>query len=273
MGWGWALVWGADPREIVRASVEKNAHNADASLNYRFLERQEVRELDRSGKIKSRKIETWDITPMEGSPYRRLVARDDLPLAAGEQQREEEKLRFSSDQRRQETPEQRKARVAAWQQREERQRAPLRDLPEAFNFTLHGEERLDGRAVWVIDANPRPGYRPRSTFTAFFPKVHLRLWIDEKDDQGAKVEMEALDTITFGGFLVRLAKGSHLMIEQTRVDEDVWLPERVSVVASARILLLKGFHRDFEYTFSNYRRSTAGPHAAAGGSVSAIVPE
>ncbi len=265
LGWACSMLWGADPRDIVRRTVEANERSTDASLHYTFLERQEVRELDASGKVKSRKIETWDVTPLEGSPYRKLVARNDQPLMPAEQQQEEEKLRFSNQQRRQETPEQRDSRVAAWKQRQERQRAPLRELPDAFNFTLAGEEQMGGRTVYVIEGRPRPGYHPKSRFSSFFPKVRLRMWIDQQDYQGAKVEMEAMDTITFGGFLVRLAKGTRLLIEQTRVNEEAWMPRHIFVTASARILLVKGFRRDFEYTFSDYKKFTVDSRVAAAG--------
>ena len=60
----------------------------------------------------------------------------------------------------------------------------------------------------MIEGTPKPGYRPKSASTAFFPKVKLHLWIDKNDYQWVKIDIESLDTISFGGFLLRLAKGS-----------------------------------------------------------------
>ena len=94
---------GADSREIVRKALELDGHNSKLAQNYTFLQRQETRELDRSGKVRSQRIETWDVTLLEGSPYKRLVARDDHPLPAEEQKREEERLRWNLDERRKET--------------------------------------------------------------------------------------------------------------------------------------------------------------------------
>ena len=243
-----------DARDMVRRAVEQSGQNSNASLRYTYLERQEVRELDRSGQVKKRTIQTWDVTPLEGSPYRRLVARNDQPLPPEERKAEEEKLRWSNEQRRNETPEQRSQRLADWQRRQERQREPIKELPDAFNFTIAREDSIDGHSFFVIDALPKPGYKPKSRFAGFFPRVKLRLWIDKNDYQGARVEMETLDTVSFGGLLVRVSKGTRLVIELTRVNDEVWLPKHVSLTASARILLLKGITRDLDYTYSGYKK-------------------
>ena len=75
--------------------------------------------------------------------------------------------------------------------------------------------------------------------------------------------MEVLDSISFGGFLVRLAKGSRLLIEQTRTPDGVWLPKQFSLTAAARILLVKGFNREMDFSFSNYQKITAPPDVVA----------
>ena len=254
-----------DAREIVRRAVELDSANARLARNYTFLQRQDVRDLDGAGRVKTEKLETWDITLLEGSPYRRLVARNDQPISAEEQQREEEKLRRSIDERRQETPAQRESRLEEWAKRQERQREPVRELPDAFDFTLTGEELLDGRLVYVIVATPKPGYKPKSTFSGFFPKVKLRLWIDKRDYQGARIEMEVLDTVSLGGFLLRVSKGTRLLIEQNRVNDEVWLPKKVVLHASARLLLVKGLYRDIDVTFSDYKKFQVESRVVAAG--------
>ena len=108
--------------------------------------------------------------------------------------------------------------------------------------------------VYVIDATPKPGYKPKLRSAAYFPKVKGRLWIDKTDYHWAKVEVETLDTISFGGFLIRLGKGGHLMLEQARVNQEVWLPKSLTVRASARVALIKGVHMEFIMTFSDYKK-------------------
>jgi hypothetical protein len=258
----WAAL-GADSREIVRKALELDGQNSKLERNYTFLQRQETRELDHAGKVKTRKIETWDITLLEGSPYKRLVARDDHPLPPEEQQREEEKLRWSLEERRKETSEQREHRMAEWQRREQRRHEPFHEILDAFDFAPAVEEQLNGRQVYQIDGTPKPGYKPRSTFSAFLPKVKLRLWIDARDFQGARIEIEATDAISFAGFLAKLEKGSRITVEQTRVNDELWLPRSVSISAAARLLMIKSLNREMEYTFSEYKKFQADSRVAA----------
>ena len=249
-----ACLQAQDAREIVRRAVENDQRDFQGGRNYTYLQRQETRDLDHSGQVKNRKIETWDITLLEGSPYRRLVGRNDQPLSPQEQKTEEERLRWNDAQRHMETAEQRAERLAEWQRRLDRQREPVKEVPDAFNFTLLGEEQAGGRAVYKIEATPKPGFRPKSRTAAIFPHVKLHLWIDKADYQGARIEMEVLDSISFGGVLVRLSKGTRLLIEQARVDDGVWLPKQFSLTAAARILLVKGLNRELDFTFSGYKK-------------------
>jgi hypothetical protein len=243
-----------DPREIVRRSIELDRKNLDAARNYTYMERQEQRELDGAGKVKNLEVHVFDVTRLEGSPYRRLVSHGDQPLSAKEQQQQEERLRKSIEERRKESPEQKRQRIADWERKQEKQREPLREMPDAFDFRLTGEEQLNGGDVYVIDASPKPGYKPKASSAFFLPKVKVRLWIDKSDFEWAKVEMETLDTITFAGLLVRLAKGTRLTLEQTRVNDEVWLPKRVALEGSVRLLLLKKLRGRMDYIYSGYRK-------------------
>lgn len=246
-----------DPAEIVRRAVETDTLNQETARNYTFLQRQEERQFDGSGKQKQYQLRTWDVTLLEGSPYRRLVARNDQPLSPAEQQNEEEKLRSNIEQRRKETPQQRERRLAEWHRRQQRQREPMREMVDAFNLRLVGEETLNGGQAWIIDATPKPGYKPKLASAAYFPKITARLWISEGDYNWIKIDARTLDTISFGGFILRLGKGAHLAIEQTRVNNEVWLPKHVSVDFNARLALIKGLRASLDVVFSDYKKFQA----------------
>jgi hypothetical protein len=67
-----------------------------------------------------------------------------------------------------------------------------------------------------------------------------------------KVEAEVMDTIWLGLILVRVAKGSRATLELTRVSDGVWLPDRLHVVASARLGLLKIYRFEQRVNYSRY---------------------
>lgn len=243
-----------DAREIVRRSVELMDHNLAIARNYTFLERAETRELDSDTHVKTRKILLYDVTMLEGSPYRRLVGKDDHPLSPEEERMEQKKLADSIAQRRKETPAARARRIADWEKKRQREREPLDEVPDALNFTIAGDGQIEGRDAWVIEAMPRPGYRARSSLARLFPKFHGKLWIDKADYQWVKTEAEATDNISWGLFVARLNKGASLAIQMTRVNDEVWLPKRIEAKVSARVALVKKYRIEADTSFSNYRK-------------------
>ncbi len=249
-----AMLGAQDAREIVRRSLELDKRNAEIARSYTFIQRQQQREVDAGGQVKKIGSDTYDVTLMEGSPYRRHIAHDDLPLSPKEQAKEEEKLRRSIEDRRKESPEARAQRVQDWERKQQKQRDPLREVPEAFDLKLAGEAKISGVDTWMIDATPRPGYKPHSQASSFFPKVRARFWIAKQDFQWVKIDMESLDTITFGGFLLRMAKGSHLEFEAARVNNEVWLPKRVVLRGAMRVALVKLMRGDMTFEFSEYKK-------------------
>jgi hypothetical protein len=247
-----------DLRAIIRRAVELDARNVQLGRGYTFQERRALHELDGSGKVRRDEIRTFDVIPMEGTAYRRLIARNDVPLPAEEQRYEEEKLHFNEQQRLKETPAERQKRIGDWERRQQqRLHDPLKELPDAFDFKSAGEAVLDGRAVYVIDATPHKGYQPKSTAAEYFPKVKARLWIDKAEGQWVKVEAQTLDTISFAAILFRVAKGSRYEAEQTRVAEGLWAPKHVWYKAAARIALVKVVQLEVDTRLSDYRKPNA----------------
>ena len=245
-----ALLGQADAREIVRRAVAADERNWKVARTYTFSERVNLKYLDSQGGVKSQEVRIQDVMLLDGSPYRRLVARDGLPLPPAEERKEQEKLARSTAERRDETTAQRTERLADYDRRPEWQREAWRELPEAFDFRLTSEEIWDGHSLYVIEATPRQGYQPRSRTANMLAHLQGKLWVDRQDYHLLKAEVEVVDTISVGLFLVRVAKGSRAALEQTFVNDEVWLPCRVQAFASARLGLLKvlRFEQEINYT-------------------------
>ena len=240
-----------DAREIIRQAVAAEELNWRIARNYTFLQRVELRRLDAQGRMKISEVRTYDVTLQQGTPYRQLVQRDDRPLPATEEKREQECLAKSIVERRQETEAERAGRLSAYERRPDWQREAWNELPDAFEFRLVGEGGLDGHRSLIIEAMPRPGYQPRSSIAKVFRSLKGRFWVDQRDRQIVKVEVEVIDTISIGLFLVRVAKGSHATLETSALD-GVWLPDRLQVSASARLGLLKALRIEQTTHYSRY---------------------
>jgi len=91
----------------------------------------------------------------------------------------------------------------------------------------------------------------------FLPKFHGRVWIDKAEAQWAKMDIVCIDTVSLGWFLARFHKGSRLVVEQTRVNDEVWLPRHVAVKVDVRLALLKNFNVDMQQTYRDYKKFRA----------------
>ena len=85
-------------------------------------------------------------------------------------------------------------------------------------------------------------------------KIRGKIWIEKAGYQWVHVEGETTGTISFGWFLARLNPGAKLVIEQSRINDEVWLPSRLFMSGSGRIGVLKRISQDEEITWSNYRK-------------------
>jgi hypothetical protein len=245
-----------DPKEIVRRSVEIDRRTADLARNYTYQQREVRKHLDPHGEVKSTVIETWDITNLYGEPYSRLIQKDDKPLSASEEKKEEEKQEKFLRKHKDESPADRQKRQAKEKKERDEERAFVREVLNAYDFRIVGQETGTGRNAWVIEARPRRDFHPTQPHAGILSKLQGKIWIDQQDYTWVKVEGEAIDTISLGLLIARIHKGSHFSIEQVRLNDEVWLMRRLYVDATARVLLVSNRAVQLEETFSNYKRFT-----------------
>jgi hypothetical protein len=255
-----AVSFAQDAREIVVRSLVHNNQNSQIARDYTYLERTETRDLDDKENSGAGRSRTYEVRLVDGSPYRRLIARDDRPLSPDEDRTEQQKLIDSMAQRRAETDAERAKRIAEWEKKRREFSEPLHEIPHAFNLRIAGEETVNGEQTWIIDAVPRPGYNSGKGFARFFPKVKGRFWISKRDYAWVKADAEVLDTISYGFILARLQKGSRLYFEQARLHGGVWVPKRIRADAALRLALFKRMHTGYEITYKDYGKFEVESH-------------
>ena len=67
-----------------------------------------------------------------------------------------------------------------------------------------------------------------------------------------------IQPFSIGLFLARVLRGSQIKMEQTRVGDGIWMPERVEVRAAAKIFFVKSIVIDRVLTYSEYKLPQAG---------------
>jgi hypothetical protein len=247
-------LYAQDPREIVCKSVQLDQANWLRMKDYTWVARLSERHLDSNGQVKAENKRAWETVILFGEPHRRTLERDGKPLPPEEQRKEQEKLDKYVSKLSRETPDQRQRRVTGYEKQRQKDRAFLTEIPELYAFSLDGEEKVDGRDVWVISAIPKASYQPKQPDAKPLMKIRGKLWIDKTEYQWVRLEAETMDTISYGVFLARLNPGAKLVFEQTRVNDELWLPKREFVRGAGRVGLLKKVAMEQELTWSNYRK-------------------
>jgi hypothetical protein len=248
-----AALWAQDAREIVGKSVELDQSNARRVRDYTWTGRRVERHLDGAGKVKSEKRESWETVVLYGEPHRKYTERNSRPLSADELRKQQEKLDKEVARLRDETPQQKQRRLENEEKERHKDREFLLEIPDLYSLRLEREDQIEGRPVWVISATPKQGYKPKTSDGKNLLKIKGTLWIDKAEYQWVRVEAETIGTLTWGIFIGRVSPGAKLFFEQTRVNDEVWLPKRQLVSGTARIIG-KRIAGDEEVTWSNYRK-------------------
>ncbi|HVR26090.1 MAG TPA: hypothetical protein VMU26_22555 [Candidatus Polarisedimenticolia bacterium] len=244
-------------QRLFRVVADKDIENDKRLRNYTYLERDEEHKLDGKGQVKSTEAKTYEVMELYGEQVQRLTEKNDKPLDAKDAAKEEEEIQKIINKRKDESENDRRKRGEKEQKGREEDRKFVLEVADAYNFKLVGTELVGGREAWVIDGEPRPGFVPHMKQSKFLTKFRGRVWIDKSDFQLAKMDVECLDTISWGLFMARIHKGSRFMLEQTRVNEEVWLPRELTVKVDVRLALLKNFNVDLEQSFRDYKKFRA----------------
>ncbi len=243
-----------DPKEIVRRSIETDHRNWERARNYTCQQREVEKRLGKHGEVKSTEIRTYDVNFYYGEEYSRLIQKDDKPLSDAERKKEDEKLEKFLSKLRNQSEEEHEKRLAKEKRGREEHRAFLRDVVNAYDFTLVGEETVDGADTWVIQAAPRKDFHPTQPHADMLSKIKGKVWIEKKEYNWVKAEAESIGTISFGLFLARVHPGSRFSFEQTHLNNEVWLVRRFYINGGVRVALLKNLSGEQEDTFSNYKK-------------------
>jgi hypothetical protein len=240
--------------QLFRVVAEKDTENDKRQRDYTYIERDVQKSLDGKGAVKSTEINTYEVMEIYGEQVNRLIDKDDKPLSEKDAAKEEERIQKIADKRKNESDSDRRKREEKEEKDREDDRKFVNEVSDAYYFKLVGTEQVGGRDAWVIDTEPRPDFTPHMKESKFLSKFRGRVWVDKSDLQLSKMDVEAIDTVSIGWFLARIHQGAHFVLEQTRVNDEVWLPEHLSFNIDARVALLKDFRIAGDQSFRDYRK-------------------
>ncbi|MEQ1758125.1 MAG: hypothetical protein ABL986_07380 [Vicinamibacterales bacterium] len=242
------------------AEVKKHlATDEERQSGYVFNERRVEQKVNGQGRVTDESVKIFEIYP--GLPgearYVRLIEQDGRPTPP-------DKLAKQDAERRRKVEDYaRKQGVASEQRKQAREgdkarqeySAAVEDIFRVFDITMVKREPIDGRDTIYATLTPKPNARPLTDDGKVMRHFKAKAWISESDYELVRVEIEAVDTLSFGlGLLARVHKGTVATYQRRYVNGEAWMPAEVTWTASARVLLLRRLRLRGISEFSNYRR-------------------
>jgi hypothetical protein len=239
-------------KDILRRSIKINEADWNTMPRYSYLERDITQKLDAKGHAKSETSKSFEAQMIEGSPYNKLVAVNGKPLSALDQRKEENKIKTETWVREHESTKIRILRIAKFRLEWRANHDLMKEMVDAFDVTLAGEETLNGHDVYVLEAVPRPGYRPSSMKMKILTAARAKFWVDKKEYPWARVEAEVMKPVTIG-LVANVGIGTHFDFEQEPAGPNLWLPTRFVEAANITVLGLKHYRIREEEIFSHFK--------------------
>lgn len=215
--------------EVVRKIVEhsKNREVRRAAAAFRYAQHRVIEKYDEKGAAKEREDRRYEVAPLEGGSYTALVEKNGHPLAGADLAEEQQKRRKFIERQ-----------IARNLGKSDDERVPLdADLFSRYRGEVVGRDVIGGRPALVMEFSPKSRDLPiRRRQDYLLNKLAGKVWVDEKDFDIVKVEARLTErTRVFWGLLGSIEKAD-LYFEQTRADESVYLPMRLSFFWDGRKL-------------------------------------
>jgi hypothetical protein len=211
----------------------------------------EEEESDPDGKTKT--TSEYEVFHVAGEEVRRLLAKDGKVLEVNDQKKEQERFNKEFDKLSKKQAEL-DADPKKQKQQEEKDEAVPSKLLRAWKFSNVRRERFRGHEVIAVDFGPNPEYKPKGLAETFAHNMAGVMWIDEQALEIVRIEARFTDSVKIGGgVLASLEKGSNMVWEQARVNDEVWLPVYDEFHFGGRFLFFKAKANQID-RYSDYKK-------------------
>lgn len=223
--------------EIVKNAAYNELHAHD-NHPYRFTLRK-----DDNGRITTKEIietKTGDVA--------RLIAIDDKPLTAKQNEAEIRRLqKLLAD------PSIEAHRLRGEQKDSHRANEMIRLLPTAFLYTYKGMVQGPSGPAYRFSMVPNPNFNPPDRQAEVYHGMAGELWIDQRHQRMVRLDMHLISDVDFGwGIIGKLFKGGTILVEQKDVGQNHWEQTLLNLHLNGKILIVKPLVIDTHETESDF---------------------
>jgi hypothetical protein len=248
-----------DVAELLRDLARNQDELEQRVSEYSFKQTETDREINSKGELTKETVKVYEVYPLPNrEPVQKLISENGVPLsperAAKEDRRVQEEFLKAEREQKQDEKKAAQRRAEREKQAKEEKETDVSPFLRACEFVSPRREIFAGREAIVFDFRPRAGFHPKTREENLIAKLVGVMWIDPIDKQVIRLEARLAEGFKMaGGLLVSLKPGAALVIEQTRMDQGVWLPRFAQVNLSVKVLLFGGGDYNKTLEWSEYK--------------------
>src|SRR5713101_1121307 len=230
----------ASASELVRQVIENELKQTASDEKYFYV----VRRLTPSGEQTKEYVETDD------GAIGRLIAINDQPLTAQQQEKEDARL-----QKQAADPEFPKKLRKEQKEEEEHINKIVKAMPDAFIFEYDGREDSAQYGQLVrIRFKPNPNFNPLNRETQVYHGMEGIMLIDNAEKRLIKIVAKLTQEVNFGwGIFGHLDKGGEFEVEQSKIGPHRQGVCMLKMQLTGRVLLFKKLNIDEKEITGNFR--------------------
>ena len=237
-------------KELIELALERANWLKEQKVEekYTFSEVVLAEKLHSDKSIKEREHSRYEVYPVEGVLFRRLVEKNGRPLSAEEIEWEEQKERDLREQlKRGEKPKENENRIEF-----------NRDLISRFRAEVVSRQLLNGRSTYVLRFEPKSNRLPvRRRIDYVLNKSAGRMMIDEETYEVAHVEFHLIKPVRLWWGLLGKLREAEGSLERKPATDGYWAPTTLKTYIYGRVLF-SSFHRRRQTDWGGYRKWSEG---------------
>jgi hypothetical protein len=240
-----------DPAKLVREIEAHQRRMDELRENYTFREVMLTDDLASDGVVKRVDSEERDVFFVNGYRIARLIKKSGKDLSEGERKSEENRIRSQINEDMKAPP------GHSYNRRGEN--VGVSQILPLMKITNPRRVTLNGRSTLAYDFIGDPHVKAHGIAENAARRIAGTVWIDEADHEVSRLEARFDDNFRIGGgFVASIQKGTSLIFEQSRLNQELWMPSMSEIHLAARELLVKSVRQNIHIKDSDFRRFDVG---------------
>ncbi len=230
--------------DSIKARARLSSSNNTAGCEFQKV--LTVEELDKDGTVLKTNEMVFKVVQSHGLPKSTLISTNGKPPAENRSNREKGKERRNRGQGN--SSSEKDEEVNPWLDD---------DLIGRFDFTLTGEQEVEGRKIWILTFEPKAQELPNKNFIdRFLNRLHGELRVDQAESEVTYLEIKLIDQVKVWGGILGQLEDMAFKIHRQSVARGVWVQSASEGFFVARKLFSSIRYRTREET-SGYRMTSS----------------